>query len=386
MTRRRVFILILATLVLYAWPAYRHWSSNREPARFIAGASPASRPPEAPFIQREFITPESTSGIVHVASICHLSQGTLTAAWYGGTREGAGDVAIFISTKGPHDASWSDPKVLVDRASASRELSRYVRKVGNPLLFAGPGDRLRLIYVTIALGGWSGSSLNIKTSGDGGATWSTSQRLTLSPFFNISELVRNRPLPLSHGGFAVPIYHECLGDFPEILWLEPGHGGDIGIRKTRMAGGRSYIQPAIAALDPLGAVACYRSRSMEKAIGRAVTQDAGITWSAPENLPIPNPDAAVDAIALPDQRILLAFNDSPVNRETLSLALSVDRGHHWTRVATIEEAQGKEFSYPYMIRTPDGRIHLVYTWDRKRIRHVVFNEAWIEARLKERLR
>lgn len=384
MHRRLVIILFLATLGLYAWPVY-HWVSAgiRDMGTFVADPVKTPIPPEAPFIYREFVSPDSGSGVVHVGSICELPQGRLAASWYGGTREGARDVAVFLSIKGPEKASWSRPKMIVDRVSASRELSRYVKKVGNPLLFSGPGGRLWLVYVSISVGGWSGSSLNVKWSDDAGITWSNSLRLTLSPFFNISELVRNRPLPLSRSGFAVPIYHECLGYFPEILWLHPGAAAtDIHFKKSRMAGGQSFIQPSVVALGPSAATAFYRCLSHEKAIGTAVTGDAGATWSEPQLLPLPNPDAALDALLLSDQRILLAFNDSPVNRETLRLAVSHDQGRHWTRIATLENAPGGEFSYPYMIRTQDGQIHLAYTWDRKRIQHVVFNEAWIEAQMK----
>jgi predicted neuraminidase len=384
MNRRLVIILFLATLGLYAWPAYqRLCAASRDTGTFVAGPVTASITPEAPYIHREFISPDPASGMVHVGSICELPHGRLAAAWYGGTREGARDVAIFLSVKGPEDASWSRPQMVVDRASASRELSRYVKKVGNPLLFSGPGGRLWLVYVTIAVGGWSGSSLNVKWSDDGGSTWSESQRLTLSPFFNVSELVRNRPLCMSTGTFAVPIYHECLGYFSEILWLQPGiKVPDIHYRKTRMTGGRSFIQPSIVAFGPSVATAFYRCLSHEKAIGAAVTTDAGVTWSEPQLLPLPNPDSALDTLLLSNQRILLAFNDSAVNRETLRLAVSHDRGRHWTRIATLESASGGEFSYPYMIRTQDGRIHLIYTQERKRIAHVLFNEAWIEAQIK----
>lgn len=378
-------MLFLATLGLYAWPAYQGFSPGiRDPGTFVAGPMKPAITPDEPFIHREFINPDSGTDTVHVGSICELSQGRLAAAWYGGTREGARDVSIFFSAKGPGDpVSWSRPEKVLDRVSASKELCRYVKKVGNPLLFSGPGERLWLVYVTIAVGGWSGSSLNVTWSDDSGATWSKSRRLTLSPFFNISELVRNRPLPLSSGGFAVPIYHECLGYFPEILWLQPGlKGTDIHFKKSRMTGGQSFMQPSVVAFGPSEAIAFYRSRSHEKTIGAAVTTDAGATWSEPEPLSLPNPDAGLDALLLSDQRILLAFNDSPVNRETLSLAVSHDRGVHWTRIAILESAPGSEFSYPYMIRTQDGRIHLVYTWDRKRIRHLVFNEAWIEAQIK----
>jgi len=385
MNSRLVIILLLGTLGLYTWPAYqRLCASGHGPETFVTGPAPTSIAPEAPFIRREFVSPNPGNKMVHVGSICELPQGRLAVAWYGGTREGARDVAIFLSVKDPSNTSWSRPQTVVDRASASRELSRYVKKVGNPILFSNAGGRLWLVYVTIAVGGWSGSSLNIKWSDDGGSTWTQSQRLTLSPFLNVSELVRNRPLPLARGGFAVPIYHECLGDFPEILWLRLDlNEADIHFKKSRMTGGSSFIQPSIVALEPSLATAFYRCRSDEKAIGRAVTTDAGVTWSKTQLLSLPNPDSALDTLLLSDQRILMVFNDSPDNRENLRLAVSFDRGRRWTRIATLESAPEGEFSYPYMIRTQDGRIHLVYTWDRKRIRHVVFNEAWIDAQIKE---
>ena len=91
----------------------------------------------------------------------------------------------------------------------------------------------------------------------------------------------------------------------------------------------------------------------------------------------------MDALPLSKGRILLAFNDSPNNRETLQLALSNDSGLNWVRIHTLENLPGQEFSYPYMIGGKNGLIHLVYTWKRKRIKHVVFNEAWIDQKIRE---
>jgi predicted neuraminidase len=65
----------------------------------------------------------------------------------------------------------------------------------------------------------------------------------------------------------------------------------------------------------------------------------------------------------------------------LQLVLSSDYGVSWQRVARVEEDKGAEFSYPYMMRDNHGRIHLVYTWHRRRIKHVVFNEGWINLKL-----
>jgi len=384
MNRRLIIILSLATILLYALPM-SGWLSTlgREPATFAIRSPSAPAVDGKPFMVEEFINPDPGKGMVHVGSICELPDGRLIAAWYGGTREGAKDVAIFLALKDPgHLTRWSKPKRVVDRVSASRELYRYIKKVGNPVIFAGSGDHLYLVYVTISAGGWSGSSLNIKASSDAGATWNKSRRLTLSPFFNISELVRNKPVPLSSGGFALPIYHECLGYFPEILWLQPGReDASIAFRKSRMTGGQSFIQPSVVAYAPSLATGFYRCRSDEKAVGVAVTKDSGVSWSEPQTLKLPNPDSAVDAILLSDHRILLAFNDSLQNRENLRLAVSNDQCANWARIATLDSTQGEKYSYPYMIRSQDGLIHLIYTWHRKRIKHMVFNEAWVNAQM-----
>lgn len=111
-----------------------------------------------------------------------------------------------------------------------------------------------------------------------------------------------------------------------------------------------------------------------------VTRDGGASWSAPVATDLPNPDAPVDVLPMSDGRLLIAFNDSPSGRSVLRLAASSDRGATWERLATLEDEPGGRFAYPYMIRARDGRLHLVYSWQMKRIRHVTFNEAWLRAR------
>jgi predicted neuraminidase len=99
---------------------------------------------------------------------------------------------------------------------------------------------------------------------------------------------------------------------------------------------------------------------------------------------LPNPDSGLDAIRLADGRLLLAFNDSQHGRENLRLAVSTDEGRTWTRTATIAEEAGAEFSYPFLMQASDGDVHLVYTWKRTAIRHVVFNVAWLDGRHQQR--
>jgi predicted neuraminidase len=258
-------------------------------------------------------------------------------------------------------------------------LKRGIRKVGNPVIFSDAVGKLWLLYVTINLGGWSGSSLNLTTSKDGGISWEPSRRLTLSPFFNVSELVRGRPVPVSDGSWLVPIYHELVGKFPELLSLRES-AGELYATKSRIAGGRSGFQPSLAPLSANSALAFLRDCSPRRRISLARTDDAGQTWSPPQALDLPNPDSGLAALRLTDGRVLLAFNDSAAGRENLRLAVSEDEGRTWKRLATLAEEPRAEFSYPFMIQAREGNLHLVYTWKRKAIKHVVFNVAWLNAR------
>ena len=88
---------------------------------------------------------------------------------------------------------------------------------------------------------------------------------------------------------------------------------------------------------------------------------------------------------LGDQSMLVFYNGSAWDRRDLSVARTTDGGRHWSWPYHIEhdttgnDIVRREYSYPYVYRTRDGNIHLLYTWQRTRIRHLTFNEAWVHA-------
>ena len=329
--------------------------------------------------REEFIAPQLPTPFAHVSSLCELSDGRLAAVWCGGSREGARDVAVWSATRGPLDNdTWSPPRTIVTRESAAQETFRFVRKLGNTLMVADKDGRLNLLYVSVGVGGWSGSSLNLKQSLDGGLTWSASRRLGLSPYFNVSELVKNNAQALTDGGWAVPIYHETFGKFPELLWLHTAPG-QVEAVKSRPFGGRSAFQPALVALAPQRALLLCRAAGSVPEIFFTRTEDAGRHWTSPRPSGLPNPNSGLDAVRLSDGRLLLAFNDTTTGRENLRLALSSDEGVTWRRVKTLAEEPGAEFSYPFLVQASDGRVHVTYTWKRRNIRHVAFNLAWLDA-------
>ena len=104
----------------------------------------------------------------HAAALAELPDGRIAAAWFAGSREGAADVAVWLALR--DGAHWSAPRPIATREATAAATRAYTRKVGNPVLFV-EGHRLHLWFVSVAWGGWAGSSLNHAFSDDAGATW-----------------------------------------------------------------------------------------------------------------------------------------------------------------------------------------------------------------------
>jgi len=357
---------------------------------FVAPALGGFAPPRAApravsstaSLYRSQFLPNSAERSVHSATAAEISGGRLRAFWYGGSREGAADVAIYTSVYSPVDGTWSPERAVVTREDAQRHLQRYLRKLGNPVVGRDRNGRLWLFFVSVTVGGWGGSAINLTVSEDEGETWSAPRRLIASPFLNISTLVKGVPLLLSDGTIALPAYHEFLGKFGELLRLD-GEGRVLG--KTRLSWGGSSLQPVIVPRSETEAVGFMRYAGDPPArILMIRTADAGARWSAPVRTALPNPNAAVASVLLAGGPLVLAFNNAEENREELSLALSSDFGGTWRVVRNLEaeslppRAPVAEYSYPWIMQDSSGDVHVLYTWGRTRIKHAVFNRAWLE--------
>jgi predicted neuraminidase len=380
--RSRV-VLILATLIAAGVAAYRtpgggrFAASHLEPVPHAAG--PVASIEAVPHFSESWISPAGHTISAHSCSTCVLPNGDLMAVWFGGTREGAADVALFTARYERQKAAWTVPRIAVDRLTAQAELGRLIKKVGNAVIFPDRNGTLWLVYVTVTVGGWSGSALNVKSSQDEGLTWTASRRLYANPILNLSSLVRNKPVYADDGRIGLPVYHEMALTYPQMLWLAPGPDGkveDYVVRSAPQAKG--LIQPSVVPLENNRVVTLLRDHTAERRLRTVVSDDNGWTWSTPATGSLPNSDSAVDALRLRDGRILLVYNDAADGRENLRLATSADEGRSWVLGPMIEQETAKEFSYPCLIHDLQGRFHLTYTWKRQRIKHVEFNLAWLD--------
>jgi len=441
------FVLFVSALALSKAASWHVGYGFRLPEAVAQAAAPApvpvkkprgrgAAPPEPKVIMGKLETRFASSRqqtSVHAASLIELKDGRVRGFWFSGSREGAADVTINSAAFDPKTATWSKEEVVAGRDSTQRGLHRYIAKVGNPVPVRAANGELWLFYVTVSLGGWAGSSITLMTSVDEGEHWSVPRRLVTSPFLNISTLVKGAPFFYADGTLGLPVYHEFITKFSEILRLD--QTGKV-IDKQRLAsGGQGTLQPVVLVRDAQQALVLnrYSGKDADKRVIAMDSRDGGRHWSPPRKTALHNPDAAVTGLALEDGRLLAVLNDIEYGRTSLSLQLSEDGGASWRELHRLEEMNGLrnaqlpeqacldvvgnlargsdpllqqaspeqlagyvesarphvvtgggcqfEFSYPYMIQTRNGDIHIAYTWNRTFIKHVRIDAEWLKKRL-----
>jgi predicted neuraminidase len=315
--------------------------------------------PAGPILRTEFVfLPESPpSPACHASTIVELPGGELAAAWFGGTAEGRPDVGIWFARRGA--SGWTPPVEIADgRSGPAERLPCW-----NPVLVRVPSGRLLLFYkVGPGPAAWRGM---MKSSPDGGNSWSEPRPLPAGIFGPI----KNKPLPLAGGRLLCGSSTEDEGWRVHMEWTDDE--GRTWTRTGALNDGRTIgaIQPSLL-LHPGGLLQAL-GRSRQGRLWTAWSVDGGRTWSPMALTALPNPNSGTDAVSLRDGRHVLVYNPVAQGRTPLVAALSAD-GRSWTTVAVLAEGEG-EFSYPAVIQTEDGRLHVVFTWKRRAIKHVVLD-------------
>lgn len=317
-------------------------------------AERAAQPPA--LVAEDFVFADYPFGMSHASTI-EQSGDALIVAWFAGSLEGRPDVGIWLARN--EGEGWSSP---VEIASGERNDATPL-PCWNPVLFQVSGGPLMLFY---KVGGnpreWWGL---VKTSNDGGRTWSAARRLPQG----ILGPIKNKPIELADGTLLSPSSTE-IGRWRVVVERSPDRGENWESIGPVEDGGRMVgIQPSILRY-PDGRLQLL-CRSKQTWIAQSWSNDGGRSWSELEKIGLPNPNSGTDAVTLADGRQLLVYNHSKRARSPLNVALSVD-GLNWHPVLTLESGLG-EYSYPAVIQTTDGLVHVTYTWNLRRIKHVVLD-------------
>jgi len=295
----------------------------------------------------------------HASTIEQARNGQIIAAWFAGADEGEDDVGIWVSRL--EDGRWSKP-VEVANGVMSVQM-RY--PCWNPVLFQPKEGPLVLFFkVGPTPRGWWGEWT---TSKDAGKTWTPQRRLPPQ----VMGPIKNKPIQLDDGRILCPSSSEHQGwqahvevtrDLKDWEVIGPlNDGKDIGV-----------IQPTILTY-PNGRLQMLCRTRRERFVAQSWSQDSGKTWTPFEATTLPNPNSGIDAVTLADGRQLLVFNNTPKGRTPLNVAVSTD-GSQWKVVVTLEDQPG-EYSYPAVIQSDDGLVHITYTYWRQSIKHVVLDPS-----------
>jgi predicted neuraminidase len=315
-------------------------------------------------VKAEFIYENAPFPSCHASTIAETPL-ELVVAFFGGTAENNPDVGIWVCRH--QGEKWTDPS----EAANGIQLDGKRYPCWNPALYQVTNGPLMLFYkVGPSPSEWWGM---LKRSDDGGKTWSEAVRLPggfMGP-------VKNKPVLLSNGALLCPSSTENDG------WqIQMETTTDIGKTWTKSAPGRSErkwsaIQPTV--LIHTGGRLQILCRTREGYIAESWSDDNGKTWSPLTATSLPNPNSGIDGVTLRNGMQLLVYNPVTTTpggrsgpRTPLSIAISSD-GKNWNEVLKLETDPG-EYSYPAVIQTSDGLVHITYTWKRKLIKHVVIED------------
>ena len=379
--------------------------SDLAPTGDIAGLAPGLQADDlpAPTVQ------------CHAANLQPLPDGSLGCVWFGGTQEGVADISVWFSRL--RGGAWSAPVKLSDDAERSEQ---------NPVLFPAPDGSLWLLHTAQKSGHQDTAIVRWRRSTDGGSTWSEPR-----PLFEGSGLFVRQPPVVTATHWLVPIFR-CRTP-PGVRWSGDFDDSSVMVSSDQ---GRSWTEHPVpqstgcvhmnilARADGSGFVAFYRSRWADH-IYRS-TSDDGVNWRAPQPTVLPNNNSSIQAVRLHSGRLALVFNDISAAQATerrvslydeiegesedgsqaayaapdtgartafwgtprapLTLALSDDEGLSWPHRLNLEvgdgycmsnnsaEQRNRELSYPSIVQTADGALHVAYTHHRQRIRHLVLRE------------
>lgn len=355
----RIFILFIGLLFPYSDLAH---SQNPNTTRSIENQSA---------LQREFIYEKAPFPECHASTLIDTPEG-IFVAWFGGTEEKHEDVGIWASLR-TKDGLWSAPRELFNGVQDKDEKGQSKRfPCWNPVLTRSPTGEIFLFYkVGPSPSEWWGM---VAKSQDNGKTWSKGRPLP----DGILGPIKNKPIWISPDKLLCPTSTEEGG--PWRVYFEETNRELTQWTRTELqstSDGKGGIQPTILTHRSRLQALC-RCDGAGNRVLETWSSDQGKTWSELTPTTLPNPNSGIDGVNLRDGRFLLVYNHTlrtgefPKGREMLNLAISND-GINWEACEILERAKASEFSYPAIIQSADGQVHLTYTWNRKKIAYVTLD-------------
>jgi alpha-L-rhamnosidase len=117
-----------------------------------------------------------------------------------------------------------------------------------------------------------------------------------------------------------------------------------------------------------------RLQALTREVGVSWSDDGGATWTQVARGPVET-SKGLHAVSLASGWHFLAFN--PQGRTPLSLARTRD-GRQWeTILPDLSRNGNRQVDYPTLMQSRDGRMHVVFSWGRSNIKHLVLDTEYL---------
>lgn len=300
----------------------------------------------------------------HCSVVEQAPNGDLLCVWYGGSYESGDDQTIFLARRSKSSRTWSVPEPL---------LQNSLRPPGNAVIFVDGRKRVWLVWCRMERtrpirrgSGWNRCRLMSRISEDSGRHW-TKDKIMFDE--ELWAVPRNRPITLKNGTMVLPV-EAVVDDVEGSTFLTTQDNGQTWRIGGFTSGGS---QPALAERKDGTLMALMRKRPR---ITEIFSKDSARTWTDARPTTLKNPNAGISMIQLANGHLVTVFNDTETSRSPLSITRSLDEGRTWESPLKLEANYG-EYSYPSLLQTDDGMIHVTYTFRRYGVKHVQFNENWL---------
>lgn len=362
-------------------------------------------------VESELIFPLQSQH-VHACSIVYLPKGDILAAWFQGSGERkADDVKIMGARLKKGESKWSEPFLMADT---------YNIPDCNPVLFLNHHQKLFLVWIAVQANRWEYSIIKYRTSinyeNNGAPEWNWQGNILLKPGDDFAKEVASKfkQLPENTAGWSVyaPSYDDMIiaaskdeGKrslgwetrihpllLPNDKILLPLYSDGLNLSLIAISDndgatwhpslpivGRGNVQPSLIQKKDGSIVAYMRDNGDAPArVMTSISSDGGESWTAVKKTNIPN-TASVKVLALKSGRWAFVGDDEDGGRYRLSLYLSDDEGKTWKWEMPLENVPKGHgsFSYPSMIQTPDGLLHITYSFSpeehQESIKYIVVN-------------
>ena len=371
-----------------------------------------------PLYEAEYIFDHKVEphGHVHASCIVECPNGDLRAVWYENAppfpteqRDKSDDVRIGGARRRAGEDAWDKPFVMNDSLG---------RSDNNPCMVIDKDNRLWLFHATLDYpprNTWVYATVKYMVSSDyenaDVPVWQKST--TLEPRFEgLEEIVTSISVEDSvkdgisaeelaiarekiknpetlREGWMTRVHPLIRSDGTLLLPLASEHY-EIAAMALTNDGGESWTfsapvpdtgveQPSVVELPGGRMLAYLRTLGVEHSIEQTESLDGGMTWAPTTVTGLLHPQSGIEAIQLRSGRLALVYNDKYDDpRDSLAVSISEDEGKTWRWTRHLENTAGERFDYPSLIQAKDDSLHVTYSHNTESIKHVRFNEAWVQ--------